>query len=96
MNPEMPFPEPIQPSAASSKRALMLSLAAITMGLAAAAFLLTRPQSHASAPRTDCGGCGASETQATPSSSGVCEMRAASPNPTAANTKIKTPGVPHD
>ena len=91
MNPDTNFPEPILPPAASSKRQWMLSLTAIGMGLAVAAFLLTRPRIHAPAPRAGCSGCGASEA-----ASNTSEMRAAPSNPTEANTNVKKSGVPHE
>ena len=96
MNAEMNFSEPILPPTASSKHQLILSLTAIGMGLAAAAFLLTRPRIHASVPKAGCGTCGTSEAAATTAASGVCEMHAAPSNPTDATTNVNHSGVPHE
>ena len=96
MNPETNFPEPIRPPTPSSKRQMMLSLTAITMGLITAAFLLTRSRTHAPAPKTGCGSCSAAEAPATAVSPGVCGMYAAPSNPTDTTTHAKKSGVPHE
>ncbi len=75
----------------TSKRQLMLALAAVVMGLAVAAFLLTRPEIAAPTPRAGCSGCSASE-----SASNTYEMRPAPTNTTDANTSVKTTGVSHE
>lgn len=85
MNPDTAHPP------TSSKRQLMLSLTAIAMGLAVAAFLLTRPRIAAPASKAGCSGCGASAA-----ASNACEMRAAPYDTTDANTNAKTSGVSHE
>ena len=96
MNPDTNSPEPILPPAPSSKRQLMLSLTAIGMGLAAAAFLLTRPRIHAPATKAVCDSCAGSETSATKAASKACAAHAAPTHATAANTSVKKTGVPHE